>query len=106
MPKLTHTGTLPIGVEVDGVRHTAFELREPTVDDNIQAIEEVGSTNSVALSAAIYSRQLVALGTLQPKEITLALVRGMHPRDFDAIDQAALQLEKKVLDTAASSTGG
>lgn len=106
MAHLTQNGALPIGVEVDGVVHREFTLRPALVRDNVEAIEDVGSGNSVALSAAIYARQLMKLGTLAPEAITYALVAGMHVADFDAIDQAAIALQKKLLPGGTNSSGG
>ncbi len=106
MAAITQTGVLPIGVEVDGVLHREFTLRPAVVADNIEAITEVGSANAVALNAAIFARQLVQLGTLTPKQISYGLVAGMHVADFDELDRKALELQKKLLLGAASSTGG
>lgn len=104
--KLTQGGVLPIGVEVDGVLHREFTLRPAVVADNIDAITEVGSSNPVALNAAIFARQLLKLGTLAPKQITYELVAGMHVADFDEVDRRALELQKKLLLGGASSSGG
>lgn len=101
---LTETGTLPGGVEVDGVLQREFELRLPTVADNIAAVDEVGSTNPVALGAAILARQLVRLGTLDAKHITFDLVTGMHPADYNVLEEAAGRLEKKRLAAIAAAT--
>lgn len=105
-PKITQAGVLPIGVEVDGVLHREFTLRPALVADNIEAITEVGSGNPVALNAAIFARQLVKLGTLTPKQISYDLVAGMHVADFDALDRAALELQKKLLLGGGNSNGG
>lgn len=105
-PKITQAGMLPIGVEVDGVLHREFTLRPALVADNIEAITEVGSGNAVALNAAVFARQLVQLGTLAPKHISYDLVAGMHVADFDALDRAALELQKKLLLGGANSNGG
>lgn len=106
MSKLTQTGQLPLGVEVDGTVHRDFELRAPTVEDNIVGIDEVGMANPVALSAALFARQLVKLGTLTRAQIDTALIRTMHPKDFDALERAAMDLEKKLLGGAQTSSGG
>jgi phage FluMu protein gp41 len=92
---LRETGTLLTGVVVDNVRHRAFELRLPTVQDNIDAVDEVGSTNGVALGAAILACQLVRLGTLTRAQIDLELLAGLHPQDFNRLEAAASELEKK-----------
>lgn len=95
MRDLTISGTLPQGVEVDGAWHRDFVLRLPTVADNIEAVDQVGTGNAVALSAAILSRQLVKLGALQDKALTYDLVTGLHPQDYNHLEAAAAELEKK-----------
>lgn len=100
---LTESGELPGGVVVSGTRHCSFTLRLPTVQDNIDAVDEVGSHNGVALNVAIMSRQLVQLGTLGPKEIDFALLAGMHPKDFNALEDAATRLEKKRMAAVAAN---
>jgi hypothetical protein len=104
--RLTTEGELPIGVTVDGVTHARFVLRQPTVRDNIAAIDEVGTDNPVALSAALYALQLVELGTLKPEQITYELICDMHPADFNALDAAAGELAKKALPAAAGEPIG
>lgn len=93
--KLTVSGELPCGVEIDGVVHRTFTLRAPKLQDNIDAIDEVGASNNLALSAAILARQIVALGTLKPEQITFDLLADMDVEDFNAIDAKASELEKK-----------
>lgn len=92
---LTISGELPGGAEVDGVVHREFTLRLPTVRDNVEAIDEVGATNGVALSASILSRQLVKLGSLKREQITYDLVASLHPEDYNHLDAKAQELEKK-----------
>lgn len=105
-PKIIQAGVLPIGVEVDGVLHRDFTLRPALVADNIDAINEVGSSNPVALNAAVFARQLLKLGTLTPKQISYDLLAGMHVADFDALDRAAAVLQKKLLLGGETSNGG
>lgn len=92
---ITLTGTLRQGVEVDGVVHREFELRLPTLGDNIDAVDEVGGHHGVAVSAALLARQLVRLGTLDPKLITYELLCTLHPSDYNQLDAAGGDLEKK-----------
>ncbi|MGC4076289.1 MAG: hypothetical protein QM702_04505 [Rubrivivax sp.] len=106
MTPITQDGVLPIGVEVDGVLHKDFTLRPALVEDNIEAINLVGSGNAVALNAAIFARQLMRLGSLAPKQISYRLVAGMHVADFDELDRKALELQKKLLLGGGTSSGG
>ncbi|RSZ35075.1 MULTISPECIES: phage tail assembly protein [unclassified Variovorax] len=92
---ITITGTLKQGVEVAGVLHRDFEMRLPTLGDNIDAVDQVGGHNGVAVNAALMARQLVRLGTLEPKQITYDLLCSMHPSDYNQLDAASGELEKK-----------
>ena len=103
---LRQTGTLLTGVVVDGTVHRDFALRLPTVQDNIDAVDLVGTTNGVALSAAILACQLDKLGTLSPKQIDFDLVTRLHPSDFNLLEAAASELEKKRLTAALSMPTG
>lgn len=103
---MTHKGTLVTGAVVVGVPHREFELRLPTVRDNIDAVDEVGSTNGVALNVAILSRQIVRLGTLRPEQIDFDLVANLHPADFNLLEAAATELEKKRLAASAPAPTG
>lgn len=105
MSGLVETGVLPLGLEVDGVRHRPFTMRPPTVQDNIDAVNEVGGSNPVELSIAIYARQLVTLGTLG-KAPTTDQLRTLHPMDYNEIERANARLEKKLLSGGSSSDGG
>jgi len=95
MATITHTGELPIGLEIDGKLHRAFELRPALLDDNIEAIDEVGSDNALKLSAAITARQLLRLGDIPKEKITTALIRSLRTEDWNALDAAAAELVKK-----------
>lgn len=106
MSELRQTGRLITGLVVEGVSHLDFELRLPTVRDNIDAVDLVGTTNGVALGAAILACQLVKLGTLKPEQIDFDLVASMHPADFNALEAASSELEKKRLAAAPSIPTG
>lgn len=95
------TGTLPIGVEVDGVVHRTFSLRAATVADNIEVTEEMDANGEaptpLRLGTAMMARQLVTLGTLKREQITTDLVRGMHTADWNHLDKLSEEQEKKLL---------
>jgi hypothetical protein len=95
MSNITQTGKLPFGIEVDGKLHRDFELRIALLDDNIEAIDEVGTANPLKLSVAITARQIVRLGDLPKEQITTALVRQLRTEDWNALDAAATELVKK-----------
>lgn len=104
--RVTVVGTLPVGVEVDGVRHREFEIRGAIVQDNVDAITEVGTDNSVLLSAAIYARQLLRLGTLSVAQISTRLICGLSVQDFNELERMAAEAEKKARLGGSSSLGG
>lgn len=95
------TGTLPIGVDVDGVVHRTFSLRAATVADNIEVTEEMDANGEaptpLRLGTAMMARQLVTLGTLKREQITTSLVRGMHTADWNHLDKLSEEQEKKLL---------
>jgi hypothetical protein len=109
---ITAKGILPIGVEINGVKHTTFEIRGATVMDNIEVTEELAQADEGAsplrISTAMMARQLVSLGTLAPEQITTALVRGMHTSDWNKLDRESAALEKKLLGVVQTpdTTGG
>lgn len=90
------TGTLPYGLEVDGVVHAEYEMRAAVLNDNIEAIDEVGaSENNLKLSAAILARQITRLGTLDPTKITGKLLGQLDIEDWNELDRAASEVAKK-----------
>ena len=97
MTRLTQTGVLPIGIEVDGVLHRDYTLKPARVIDSIDAVEEVGSHNPIAVVAAVLARQLTQLGSIKPADIHYELVCELDPRDFNALEAAAGELAKKAL---------
>ncbi len=105
-PQITEKGTFPIGLVLDGVHHREFELRPLTVADQVDATMEVGSEDPTRLGTAIYARQLVALGTVPREKITTALLLRLNPADWNAIDRAAADLQKKLLRDGPISAGG
>ena len=106
MSALTQTGRLPIGLVVDGVRHQDFELRPPTVDDNIEAALETETDSALELSTAVYARQLVKLGALPADQVNTALLRQLNPMDWNALEVADGELRKKLMRDGQSLLGG
>lgn len=107
MNQITETGTLPIGVVVDGVLHREFELRQSNVGDQIDAAIEVGDNAHVLLlNTAAMARQLTRLGELPREKITTALLLQMNPADWNAVENAAAALQKKLMRDGPLSGGG
>lgn len=97
---LSETGTLPVGVEVDGITHQDFELREQLVVDGVEVLEdpETGSRASksdVFYNVAVMAKRLIKLGSIPKESITAGLLLAMHQDDFSAIAQASTRLENR-----------
>lgn len=93
---MTQTGALPIGLVIDGQRHTAFELRSATLGDNIEAIETLGDVSSLRIAACVFAKQLLSLGTLPKEQLSAELVLSLNPEDFEALQLAQELLKKKL----------
>jgi hypothetical protein len=112
MAHTTIKGKLPIGVLVGDVLHRDFEIRGATVLDNIEVSDEMDAAGeqptALRLSTALMARQLMKLGTLQPEQITTALVRGLAIADWNHLDAESAVLEKKLLgvEQTPAATGG
>ncbi|HDR9099667.1 TPA: phage tail assembly protein [Burkholderia vietnamiensis] len=101
---ITQTGQLTYGIEHDGVVHFDFEIRVPTVADNIAALEEVGADSNLRVSTAMYARCLTKLGTIPQDELTYAfLSTGMVDDDFDVLSSAMTAVKKKLKESRSLS---
>jgi len=89
-------GTLNYGVEHNGTIHYDFELRLPTVEDNIAALEAVGAPSNMRVRTVMFVRCLTKLGTIPAEEITYELIaQNMVDDDFDELANATDRLKKK-----------
>ena len=93
---LTEKGTLHYGVEHEGKLHVDFELRMPTIGDNIAAIEEFGVDSNLKLNVAMMARCLVKLGEIPAEEINYELLANhVIDEDYDVLADARDRLKKK-----------
>ncbi|PJZ07013.1 hypothetical protein PRCB_03090 [Pantoea rodasii] len=101
----TISGTLDIGLEVDGQLHRDFTLRLPTVGDEIDVADDESVPDS-GYRVALMGRCMVTLGTLTPEKITFELLRQeLNSDDFLQLVRAADELKKKRKAASESSTG-
>ncbi|MFB9160391.1 hypothetical protein [Chromobacterium violaceum] len=103
---MTKTDSLLYGVEYpagSGQLHYEFELRLPTVRDNIEAIQAVGVESNLQLNLDMFARTLVRLGTIPSEAITLELLEGMVDDDYDVLAQARSELKKKRMRPSSTS---
>lgn len=93
---ITQTGKLNYGVEFEGAVHTDFELRLPTIADNIAGVELVGIGSNLKVHVAMMARTLVRLGNIPAESITFELLSdGLVDDDFDVLAAAERDLKKK-----------
>lgn len=93
---LTEKGTLHYGVEHEGKLHVDFELRMPTIGDNIEAIEEFGVDSNLKLNVAMMARCLVKLGEIPAEVINYELLANhVIDEDYDVLAEARDRLKKK-----------
>lgn len=92
----TVVGSLEFGIEHNGCLHYEFEMRLPTVGDNIEALLRHGSESAMRVGLEMYARSLVRLGTIPTDQITYELLAaGLVDDDYDVIEGAAQELKKK-----------
>lgn len=102
---LTEKGTLAYGVEVDGVLHKEFELRQPTMADVEYGLEAAGEGACTArVNRYIWARTLTKLGTLPQEKITAELLGSLADVEYGLFEAAELALRGKL--TAASASSG
>jgi len=86
---LTETGTLKYGVEVDGVRHKDFELRQPTMADVEDGLEAAGEGACQArVNRHVWARALTKLGTLPQDKITAELLGSLPDTEYGILSAA------------------
>ncbi len=92
---ITQTGKLVYGIEHSGKVHVDFELRLPTIGDNITALEEVGTESNLRLGVAMMAASIVSLGDIPAEEITFELLaKELVDDDYDVLKLAQTQLKK------------
>lgn len=94
---LTIQGRLEYGIEIDGVLHADFELRLPTVADNVAVFAEQPEASSLQADTALLQRCLTRLSDI-PAE-TLAEPGWLEARliedDYDVLRSTMGELKKK-----------
>lgn len=92
----TATGKLATGIVIDGVEHRDFELRGATIGDAVAAIEEAGPDASfLRVKVHKIARCLVRVGTLKQGEITADMLLALPEEDFNPLNAALDDTEKK-----------
>jgi hypothetical protein len=107
---LTETGNLPVGILIEGTRHTAFTLRLGNMADHLDIISAVGpapADSNDGTAAYRYNTrfniasfaQRLSMPTLPesaPNPLTLPYLLGnLDPDDFNYLFGADIELKKK-----------
>lgn len=94
---VTEQGTLPVGVERDGVIHKDFEVRPRLVRDSVDTMDDPRAlTNESYAGLCILSRQIVRLGAIPKEEITPALLLDMYEEDLGELYRAAEEVARRL----------
>ncbi len=92
------TGKLTFGVKHGDKRHHDFEMRMPTIGDNIEALNAFPDGSSVQIELAMYASAMTKLGDIPEEDITYELLASqMQPHDYDYIGQLVEAAKKKLL---------
>lgn len=105
---MTEKDELQYGVEYpagSGQMHYEFELRLPTVGDNIDAIEARSGSSNFRINTMMLAASLVKLGSIPREAITYDLLVGMVDDDFDVMAEARDRLKKKRMRPKSNSAG-
>jgi hypothetical protein len=91
---ITEKGTLPIGVEFEGITYTSFELRPQTVRDNAEVLSALaGTDNPLVESAHVYARR-ISIDGIPKEKITPDTILDMDRDDFEELLAADERLKK------------
>lgn len=84
------------GIDHDGKQHVDFELRVPTIGDNIDAITSAGAANELAINVALLACCLVRLGGIPREVMTYGFLRAnLVDDDYDVLWGALTEVKKK-----------
>ncbi len=100
MAIITQKGTLPFGIEQDGVRHRDFEMRPRLVRDTMEIAREQGmqklENDDIFFTLCHTAKQIIHIGDICPVPIETVL-------DMLDEDMAAILDAKEVLATRLES---
>lgn len=86
------SGTLRVGLSVNGVLHRDFEVREATVDDLLDAELEADVTKPLNFNAQLMVRQLVRVGSFEGP-FTVGMIRRLKPIDWRILRAAQSEID-------------
>lgn len=110
MSDILESGSLEVGILVDGVVHREFSLRPSRLADTYRAAEivpvpsvdnmAIGSYRTayqMAIDDAVILCQLVKLGGLDPVPDAQVLVEEVEPGDMEILRAASARVKKKLV---------
>lgn len=86
------SGTLRVGLSINGVLQSDFEMREATVDDLLDAELEADVTKPLNFNAQLMVRQLVRIGSFEGP-FTVGMIRRLKPVDWRILRAAQSEVD-------------
>ncbi|MDR5803401.1 hypothetical protein [Caballeronia sp. LZ001] len=114
MNHFTQCDSLEYGIEYpdgSGEYHFNFEIRLPTVDDNIKAYEHPsilgGGVSNMRVNVAILASCLLSLGSIPKDAITPELIGSAVDADYDKLVavQEMIKKKRKAMKPASANSG-
>lgn len=101
----TVTGKLTFGMTIGESIHQDFEIREPLVDDMVEAEKTVPPTELHAFNIEMLSRVTVRIGSFEGP-FTAGMFRRLKRPDYNAMVQGMMQADNlgKPVPSAAEAT--
>lgn len=101
----TITGQLPFGMKVGEAIFHDFEIREPLVEDMVEAEKIVSPTDLHAFNVEMLSRVTVRVGTFEGP-FSAGMFRRLKRPDYNALVQGMMQADNlgKPAPSAAADT--
>lgn len=84
---------LPVGLELAGKVYKEFEIREPLVDDMVEAEKDADPRQVHSFNVALLSRIIVRVGDFNGV-VTAAMLKKMKRADYNTMIQAMLEIEE------------
>lgn len=85
-------GTLKAGMEIKGVAHRDFEMRDSTVEDLLDAELEVDVAKPMNFNTEVMARQLVRVGDYTGP-FTTAMIKRLNKHDWRLLRAAQGELD-------------
>ncbi|WP_374279167.1 phage tail assembly protein [Azonexus sp.] len=89
---LTVTGKLPFGMKIGETTHQEFEIREPLVEDMVEAEKTVSPTDLHAFNLEMLARVTVRVGSFEGP-FSVGMFRRLKRHDYNALVQGMMQAD-------------